>query len=978
MKTRESHASSAPRGLGLARALHQIFVRSSLVLGFAALSLGLAACAGSGDEFGPGQTEFVSANPNGNNGALSDAGAAGGGRNETPSAGGDAAAPRTVEEAAIVRVEGNLLYVLNEFRGLQVVDITNPDTPSLLGMAEVSGYPIEMYVRGNRAYVVVSNYFDYWASNDVVAGDSLWSAYRGSQIRVFDISTPAAPAFLTAFNVEGEVTDTRIVGDVLYAVSNRYAWYDSYRTNDMVEGTYISSINIADEANLHQVDEVVFPRGGWDNHVHVTPNTIYVASSGWQRNGYQTNLRVVDISDPAGDIQLQGEATLDGWIRDRWQMDEFNDVFRVVTAPDWNGTAPKVYTFSRSAAGQLTQLAMISISLPRPESLTAVRFDGPTAYVVTYERVDPLFVIDLSDPLAPLQRGSLTMPGWLDHIAPRGDRLVALGHDDTNRWQLAVSLFDVSDLDAPALLGRVAFGDNWGWLPDERDNFDKVFKVLDSEGLVLVPFYSYGFDDTTGYWHHAGGVQLIDFDRQSVTLRGLVDHAGYVKRAIPHGDRLLTVSNERMQTVDITNRDAPQLMGEVELSRNVVDFVAMGNYGVQLVGDWYSGDTRLVVVPLSDYDLGAPLAEVQVTAPYGRLYANGSLLYLVSRDWRSDQTKVTVVDFSTPTAPVTRGELVLPSQVAYWGYWGWGWYGSDEATLVGNSTLVFHTYRYWWRDYSVADAGGASAPLPDDQYDHLYIVDLKNPDQPSLASTMVLRAEDWVFGMKSAGNTLYFTHNERSGVDATGRNLTRYYLDRVDLSVPSHPVRARKVNVPGYVIHMSDNQQQVFTLDNQWYTVANNGSQISYAFNALDLRGQKAYLRDRLDLSGNVGSLVVKGEYAYMTRNDWGQSVDSTYWNESHFEILDLSTPSDLQVSSDILLPDDWGNLREVDGGRAFVDLGWRGGMLIYDVSDPNAVGLDSFMRHPGWVNNIEVVGNTAFVALGNYGVDAITLGGAL
>ncbi|MDF1563148.1 MAG: beta-propeller domain-containing protein [Deltaproteobacteria bacterium] len=944
------------------------FLSQAALLG--ALALFVGACGTEADGYVEGQTEFVSANPNGGYGGELDA--AGGGRDgeAAPNSGDQGATPREVEEADIVRVDGNLLYVLNQYRGLQVIDITNPDQPALIGMAPVAGYPIEMYIRDNRAYVVISNYFDYWYATDAVAG-ATWGAYRGSQIRVFDISNPTAPVSLTHFNVSGEVTDTRIVGDVLYAVSNRYGWYESYSTTDTVEGTYILSINIADESNIHQVDQEVFPRQGWDNHVHVTSNTIYVASSGWANSSYETRIKVVDISDPQGQIVLQGESLVDGWVRDRWQLDEYAGHFRVVTAPDWNGTAPKVYTFRIDQGGMLTQLAMLPVQLPRPESLTAVRFDGDTAYVVTYERVDPLFIIDLSNPAAPLQRGELEMPGWLDHIAPRGDRLVALGHDDTNDWQLAVSLFDVSDLDAPALLGRVSFGENWGWIPDERDNFDKVFKVLDAQGLVLVPFHSYGFDETTGYWHHKGGVQLVDFDRQSVTLRGLADHGGYVKRAIPHGDRILTVSNERMQTVNIANRDNPVTTGSVELARNVVDFVTLGAFGVQLVGDWYRGDTRLVVVPLSDYDLGAPVAEMQVTAPYGRMFVDGNFIYLASRDWQSGETKITIFDFTIPSAPVQRGEVILPEEVSYWGGYWYGWYGGDEVAQVNGSTLVFHTYRYWYRGYE----DNAGTVYPDSHFDHLYVVDLANKDNPALASTIVLRNEDWVFGLGAKANTLFFTHYEYAGQDSQGRSLSRYYLDRIDLTNPAHPVRQAKVNVPGYVLDLSDDLSTVYTLDYAW-TNAQNSYGVTYAFNALDLRGRAAYLRGRLVLDGYVGNAVVDGTKAYLTRNDWGQDANGDYWNASYFDVIDLTVSNRLTLAADVSLPDDWGYLRKVEGERAFVDLGWRGGLLIYDVSDATNVGLAGFHRHPGWVNAIHVDGATAYVALGYYGVSAIGLGG--
>ena len=63
-----------------------------------------------------------------------------------------------------------------------------------------------------------------------------------------------------------------------------------------------------------------------------------------------------------------------------------------------------------------------------------------------------------------MKRGELEIPGWLYHMEPRGDRLVALGFDESNH--LAVSLFDVSAAESPIMLDRVSIGDSWGWMPE--------------------------------------------------------------------------------------------------------------------------------------------------------------------------------------------------------------------------------------------------------------------------------------------------------------------------------------------------------------------------------------------------------------------------------------------------------------------------------------------------------------------------------
>ena len=78
---------------------------------------------------------------------------------------------------------------------------------------------------------------------------------------------------------------------------------------------------------------------------------------------------------------------------------------------------------------------------------------------MTFVQTDPLFTLDLTDPANPKQVGELKMPGFLYHMEPRGDRLVALGMDNGNTsGGMTVSIFDVSDMTTPKMLSRANFG----------------------------------------------------------------------------------------------------------------------------------------------------------------------------------------------------------------------------------------------------------------------------------------------------------------------------------------------------------------------------------------------------------------------------------------------------------------------------------------------------------------------------------------
>ncbi|KAK1870419.1 hypothetical protein I4F81_012879 [Pyropia yezoensis] len=91
--------------------------------------------------------------------------------------------------------------------------------------------------------------------------------------------------------------------------------------------------------------------------------------------------------------------------------------------------------------------------LGRGERIYTVRYIGAIAYVVTFRQVDPLYVISLAVPTAPVATWELKIPGFSSYLHPLGDGLLlGVGQDATPTGRttgVKVSLFDVSDVRAP-------------------------------------------------------------------------------------------------------------------------------------------------------------------------------------------------------------------------------------------------------------------------------------------------------------------------------------------------------------------------------------------------------------------------------------------------------------------------------------------------------------------------------------------------
>lgn len=126
------------------------------------------------------------------------------------------------------------------------------------------------------------------------------------------------------------------------------------------------------------------------------------------------------------------------------------------------------------------------------ERIFAVRFLDTRAYLVTFEQIDPLFVVDLSDPAAPAVLGELEIPGFSEYIHPLGDRhLLTIGQDaDLFGRSLGVALriFDVSDPTAPALAHMETLPGT-GWSIAATNHL--AFTFDPSRGLLALPYSRY-------------------------------------------------------------------------------------------------------------------------------------------------------------------------------------------------------------------------------------------------------------------------------------------------------------------------------------------------------------------------------------------------------------------------------------------------------------------------------------------------------
>lgn len=224
---------------------------------------------------------FISDNPSDSGGKSDDDGSTGGsgddgnGGEPAPSPADPSDPERAITEADIIQVKDGKLYALSQYAGLSVIDVSVKDKLKLLGRHEVSGVPFEMYLRDGVVYAMYAS----WGHSifDETKGSYEW--VQTSHIEALDVTNPASIQTIGSFDLPGSISDSRIVGDVLYAVTfeSGYCW-----GCDIAPNTTITSLSVGDPEAIAVVDQLRYtdndPYGyGWRRSVSVTDERMYVA-----------------------------------------------------------------------------------------------------------------------------------------------------------------------------------------------------------------------------------------------------------------------------------------------------------------------------------------------------------------------------------------------------------------------------------------------------------------------------------------------------------------------------------------------------------------------------------------------------------------------------------------------------------------------------------------------------------------------------
>ncbi len=419
-----------------------------------------------------------------------------------------------------------------------------------------------------------------------------------TSIKLYDISDRTNPVQARNVSFDGYYFNSRMIGDYVYAVINEPAYckddevaLPKIYSKDGVEEIPATDIYYSDipdyyyayttmvalnvQNDDHEPTIKPFLLGATSN-MYVSLNNMYIACP----ENYETLIYRIHMDENEIEIEASGEVP--GYVLNQFSMDEHESYFRIATttrhvSTSWDEVSSQNHVYvldmNLDIVGRLEDLAP-------GETIYSARFMGERCYLVTFRKIDPLFVIDLEDPRSPRVLGQLKITGYSDYLHPYDENhIIGIGketeaaEEGNFAWYqgVKISLFDVTDVENPKEIDKYEIGDRGTDSPILTDHKALLFDK--SKDLLVIPVLVAEIDEEqypSGVPPHAYGNHVwqgayvfdISLD-EGLFLKGGITHleddtglmkSGYyfsspysVKRSLYIDNVLYTLSDKKVK-----------------------------------------------------------------------------------------------------------------------------------------------------------------------------------------------------------------------------------------------------------------------------------------------------------------------------------------------------------------------------------------------------------------------------------------------
>ena len=535
-----------------------------------------------------------------------------------------------VDEMDNVLTDGKYIYTINE-GGVQIVlaytVVDGPDVLSLYKTLEYTNdtcdgyrfYPQGMYVDENHLVVIGNEYTwecqEYTDGEDKPAEDTSYDYdiyWRGSntlKVLVYDKTNNFE--LQDEYTMNGYLIGTRKIDNDLYIVTNNYIpFYDE----DLNIDDYLSKYTVNGVETVTLYEDIIYIEGSSPNsfttfygidldtskvdmetvlgdsgyNLYVSNENMYLVGAVYyfwpmvdyvdvENPVYETETAIMKITIDNGEVEYANTGTVNGYTLNQFSMDEHNGYLRIATTSGWVGKYinNRLYILDE----ELNKVAVLE-NLGKPgETIKATRFVGDYAYLVTFERTDPFYVINLSDPENPAVEGELLIPGFSTYLQPLNENYmlgIGFGDNSGGTQGLKISIYDITDKANPVIFDEVIFDySEFGWGYSTVTYNHKDLLVSLDKGIIALPFSTYSYNENDFSYSYSSGILVYNIDLvDGFTFNGFVSHSVefaneesaydvYVYKSKFIDDYFYTISNKYVKVSTI--EDTETILDSVDL-----------------------------------------------------------------------------------------------------------------------------------------------------------------------------------------------------------------------------------------------------------------------------------------------------------------------------------------------------------------------------------------------------------------------------
>ncbi len=186
-----------------------------------------------------------------------------------------------VDEADIIKTDGNFIYALVR-NDLFIIKANPAGETQVISKITFKSRPLDLFISGTSLAV--------FGNDDQIFTTELFQSFRRQTgytfFKVFNLTDPASPQLVRDLDFEGSYTNSRLIGDYVYFITNNYAYYieNEQLTPRVLEAGAVLSSDCASVSRCFAPDVYYFDIP-YDSYNYTSITAINIADNNEAING---------------------------------------------------------------------------------------------------------------------------------------------------------------------------------------------------------------------------------------------------------------------------------------------------------------------------------------------------------------------------------------------------------------------------------------------------------------------------------------------------------------------------------------------------------------------------------------------------------------------------------------------------------------------------------------------------------------------